>query len=110
MTLEELSKPFLSKMKSIDQEYIQMEPSNSNENVEPVNGNSDIIEALKEQFEREYQDYEPSIKLFLNQIQDRKDTIVSLFDLSFLNSVIWMKIMDTPVSYTHLTLPTICSV
>lgn len=95
MTLEELSKPFLSKMKSIDQEYIQMEPSNSNENVEPVNGNSDIIEALKEQFEREYQDYEPSIKLFLNQIQDRKDTIVSLFDLSFLNSVIWMKIMDT---------------
>jgi hypothetical protein len=95
MTLEELSKPFLSKMKSVDQEYIQMGPSNSKESVESEKENGDIIDAFKEQFDKEYKDYEPPVKIFLNQIHGRKDKVVSLFDLSFLNSVIWMKIMDT---------------
>lgn len=95
MTLEDLSKPFLSKMHSIDKEYILLESPNSSANSVTEKENSDTIDTLKKSFETQYNEYEPSVKLFLSQILERKDTIIPLFDLSFLNHTIWMKIMDT---------------
>ena len=55
-------------------------------------------------------EYEDWVQTFLEWYDRSRITIIDFFDVAFLAKDIEKLSKVDPVSYTHLTLPTICSV